>query len=104
MNVKVPKYIKPVLKLPVHYDKTHYTIRRFVREQYVEEQDGLCYHCGDPLEGEPSLEVRHLEINSESFPEHSLHPIHLHHCHKTGLTIGAVHAHCNAVLWQYHGE
>jgi hypothetical protein len=28
----------------------------------------------------------------------------LHHCHQTGLTIGAVHAKCNAVLWQYHGE
>lgn len=32
------------------------------------------------------------------------YPVHLHHDHKTGLTIGAVHAKCNAVLWQYYGE
>jgi hypothetical protein len=30
--------------------------------------------------------------------------VHLHHSHETGMTIGAVHARCNAVLWQYHGE
>lgn len=31
-------------------------------------------------------------------------PVHLHHSHDTGLTIGAVHAVCNAVLWIYHRE
>jgi hypothetical protein len=31
-------------------------------------------------------------------------PIHLQHDHDTGLTEGAVHAYCNAVLWQYEGR
>jgi hypothetical protein len=30
--------------------------------------------------------------------------IHLQHCHKTNMTEGAVHAYCNAVLWQYEGK
>jgi hypothetical protein len=39
------------------------------------------------------------------FPELFLkYPVHLHHSHVTGLTIGAVHAYCNAVLWVYHDE
>jgi hypothetical protein len=33
-----------------------------------------------------------------------LHPVHLQHSHVTGLTEGAVHAFCNAVLWQYEGR
>ena len=38
------------------------------------------------------------------FPENFFdHSIHLHHDHDTGMTIGAVHAHCNAVLWEYEG-
>ena len=31
-------------------------------------------------------------------------PVHLHHCHDTGMTTGAVHCYCNAVLWQYPGK
>lgn len=29
------------------------------------------------------------------------HPIHLQHNHTTGMTEGAVHNYCNAVMWQY---
>ena len=32
------------------------------------------------------------------------HPIHLQHNHETNMTEGAVHARCNAVLWQYEGR
>ncbi|AGI61771.1 hypothetical protein VCO139_0016 [Vibrio phage VCO139] len=39
------------------------------------------------------------------FPKNMFqYPIHLHHDHNTGMTIGAVHARCNAVLWEYYGE
>jgi len=46
-----------------------------------------------------------LLIKKSLFPRGFFgYPIHLHHSHDTGMTIGAVHAHCNAVLWQYEGE
>ena len=32
------------------------------------------------------------------------HPIHLQHSHNTGVTEGAVHNYCNAVMWQYDGR
>jgi len=49
-----------------------------------------------------SLEKR---IDWDLFPPGFLkNPVHLHHNHDTGMTIGAVHAYCNAVLWQYYGE
>jgi hypothetical protein len=44
-------------------------------------------------------------INQILFPKSFFkYPVHLHHCHKTGLTLGAVHHYCNAYLWQYLGE
>lgn len=91
--------------LPVDYTKLHYKEKRAVREQYIQEQQGLCCHCKHPLDGKPEPEVFAKPINWRLFPDGFLkNPVHLHHCHKTGFTIGAVHAYCNAVLWQYHGE
>lgn len=93
------------MDLPIHYPSTHWTVRKQAREQYVQEQDGLCHACGNPLTGEPIQEVLDLPINLSLFPKGMFdHPVHLHHCHKTGMTIGAIHAKCNAVLWQYCGE
>jgi hypothetical protein len=93
------------VKLPVDYDALTWQERRSVREQYVKEQNALCYHCGAPLAGEPSDEVKGMSINARLFPDNFFkHPVHLHHSHETGMTIGAVHNHCYAVLWQYHGE
>ena len=44
-------------------------------------------------------------VDEELFPENFFtHPAHLHHCHKTGLTLGAVHPRCNAILWQHYGK
>lgn len=92
-------------ELPVKYHDLHWSKRRIVREQYIEEQDGSCYHCGRPLDEKPSSEIMELSVNRDLFPPNFFkHPVHLHHDHDTGLTIGAVHARCNAVLWQYHGE
>ena len=89
--------------LPVDYTKLTTKQRKAVREQYVEEQKGKCSECGHPLSGPP----RHFDffINKKLFPIGFFNnPIHLHHNHKTGMTIGAVHAKCNAIAWQYFGE
>jgi len=76
--------------------------RRALRDQYVVEQGEKCHHCEAFLYDSPS-DVRAVKVNL--FPRGFFdHPVHLHHNHETGMTIGAVHAHCNAVLWQYHGE
>lgn len=93
------------VKLPLDYNKlTQYT-RRLAREEYVRLQKGLCQYCKQPLTGMPSMKVRGAIINKSLFPPNFFkHPVHLHHDHQTGLTIGAVHNYCNAYLWQYHGE
>ncbi len=91
--------------LPVEYDNLCSITRREVREQYIKEQSNLCWHCGEDLHGAPPDEIAEKEINLALFPRGFLnHPIHLQHDHGTGLTEGAVHAYCNAVMWQYHGK
>lgn len=92
-------------QVPAHYSKLGSARRAAVRERYVELQGGLCYHCKAPLSGPCSLEVASQFVDVSRFPPGFFtRPVHLHHDHDTDLTIGAVHAHCNAVLWQYHGE
>lgn len=94
-----------IMDLPVNYDDLHYTERRKVREEYIKLQDGKCCHCGAPLNEKPEKSIACKPINKRLFPPNFFKwPVHLHHCHDTGMTIGAVHCHCNAVLWQYHGE
>lgn len=93
------------MELPVNYRSLEWPERREVRNEYVRLQSGCCHYCKKPLDGEPSPEVKAKPINWRRFPPNFLkHPVHLHHSHDTGLTIGAVHNYCNAVLWQYHGE
>ena len=93
------------MELPVDYDKISSRKRREVREEYVRVQDGLCYHCKNLLSGEPSDSIKAKVVNRQLFPPNFFKwPVHLHHNHDTGMTIGAVHNYCNAVLWQYHGE
>jgi hypothetical protein len=93
------------MELPVNYNDIHFTERKKVREEYVKSQGGLCYHCGESLDGDPSGEVLALRVNKSLFPTGFFRwPVHLHHDHVTGMTIGAVHCYCNAVLWQYYGE
>tara|TARA_R110000851_G_C12817802_1_gene539219 strand:+ start:328 stop:615 length:288 start_codon:yes stop_codon:yes gene_type:complete len=94
-----------VMELPQRYDCLHWTKRKEVREEYVRQQSGNCSHCLSPLIGPPRSDIAEKRIKKSLFPKSFFKwPIHLHHCHKTGWTIGAVHNHCNAVLWQYHGE
>lgn len=91
--------------LPQNYDALDRYKRREVREEYIKKQGGKCYHCGADLEKQPCSSVRCLPVTEKLFPPGFFkYPVHLHHDHNTGLTIGAVHAYCNAVLWEHHGE
>lgn len=90
------------MELPVNYDCLTPGQRREVREQYVAQQKGLCWYCKMPLTEKPSNEVEGAWLDRDIFPVGFLdYPVHLHHDHKTNLTIGAVHARCNGYLWQY---
>ena len=91
-------------ELPLNYTTLSQAVRKAVREQYVEEQGGNCMHCECPLKVGPPEHIK-VPIDWGLFPPNFLqYPVHLQHCHKTGMTEGAVHAYCNAVLWQYHGR
>lgn len=93
------------MELPVNYNGIHHTVRKLVREEYVKRQGGNCCHCGEPLNCEPPADIKNKKVNRELFPPNFFKwPVHLHHCHDTGMTIGAVHNQCNAVLWQYYGK
>lgn len=93
------------MKLPANYNLLTWQERRAARNEYIRLQDGLCAHCESPLLGSPEERVATLPINKSLFPKNFFQwPVHLHHSHETGLTIGAVHCYCNAVLWQYYGE
>ena len=93
------------MNLPVKYGALNYEQKRAVREEYVRVQNNLCAHCKEDLDGPPSVDVANRWINKDLFPKDFLKwPIHLHHDHNTGMTIGAVHSRCNGVLWQYFRE
>lgn len=95
----------PALTLPVNYTECSPSYRAIVRREYIRIQEGKCYFCNTLLIGEPSKQVMIKKINTKLFPEGFFnYPFHLHHDHNTGMTIGAVHARCNAYLWQYQGE
>jgi len=97
--------MKKKYDLPVNYDETHFTERKLVREQYIEEQDGKCMYCGNKLIENPPIDILTKDIDWDLFPPNFLKaPIHLQHDHDTGMTEGAVHAYCNAVMWQYEGR
>lgn len=93
------------MKLPVKYSLLSPGKRKLAREQYVREQKGKCAYCGEHLNGPPSTKVEIANIKLSIFPTGFLNwPIHLHHDHETGNTVGAVHCRCNAYLWQYEGK
>lgn len=86
----------------VDYTKLTSDERRKIRLKYIEEQKGKCYYCGEDLDKPAPKRITNKIIDWSKFPRDFLKwPIHLQHCHKTGMTEGAVHAYCNAVMWQY---
>ncbi len=89
-----------VIKLPADYTKLTSAQRKKVREKYTKLQDNKCMFCKSSLDQKP---IEEHKINWSLFPKgFTRYPIHLQHDHQTNLTEGAVHAYCNAVLWQYH--
>lgn len=92
-------------ELPAQYDKITREQRALVREEYARRQEGICPFCLHPLLGDPPPAVTRLPLDKMRWPaEFFKWPIHLHHNHRTGLTIGAYHARCNAVLACYLNE
>lgn len=88
-----------MMKLPRNYNHLNFTDKWIVREEYIKKQSGKCCFCGGSLGKNPRSDSRSLKIDMSLFPPNFfVSPIHLHHNHDTGMTIGAVHAHCNAVL------
>lgn len=89
-----------------HYPSMTSAQRRECRLSYETSQRNYCQHCGVRLYLDPPQYKR--RIDWRAFPGGKAgflrYPVHLHHDHNTGMTIGAVHAYCNAVLWQFHGE
>jgi len=93
------------IDLPQNYTKLNSKSRKTIRETYIEEQKGLCHYCRAELSGQPQKLARAKVVHPGLYPAGFFdNPVHLHHCHETGMTIGAVHAHCNAVLWEYEKE
>lgn len=93
------------MKLPVKYNNLTPQNKKIVREKYIELQKGKCYHCGAPLDRPPHETARNRKVTPKLYPKGFFNnPIHLHHDRNTGMTLGAVHCHCNAVLWEYYGE
>lgn len=94
------------LTIPAMYDALTWFERRTVREDYIILQKGACYWCKATLTSDTPLHLRErFPLDQRCWgPEFLKHPIHLHHCHRSGLTLGATHAYCNAILAQYYGE
>ena len=93
------------IKLPVDYTELTFVERRFIREEYVKLQKGKCYFCGEDLNKPAPERITNKKIDWSLFPNNFLkYPIHLQHNHYSGMTQGAVHNYCNAVMWQYHNQ
>lgn len=93
------------LELPVDYTMLNTAERRMVREEYIVRQGGNCCYCHASLKGPPAPEIANKPVTARLFPRNFFKwPVHLHHNHDTGMTIGAVHCYCNAVAWEYDGE
>ena len=94
-----------IYELPVDYDKLEWWERRDVRNQYIKEQQNMCFYCDERLDQEAPEYIREKRIDWGLFPSGFLdHPIHLQHDHGTGMTEGAVHNYCNAVMWCEEGR
>lgn len=93
------------MKLPVKYSELKWFERKEVRKKYIEEQEEKCFYCGESLNEKPPERITEKRIDWDLFPPNFLkYPVHLQHDHRTDLTEGAVHAYCNAVMWQYEGR
>ena len=104
LNIR-PTAMDKIYDLPVDYTTLEWYERREVREQYIKEQKGKCFYCKCALTDDPPKKLLENKINWRLFPDNFLkYPVHLQHDHHTYMTEGAVHAYCNAYMWQYEGR
>jgi hypothetical protein len=97
--------LSSIPELPAMYDEMTREVRARVREEYARRQRGICPFCLQPLLADPPPVIQRLPLDSNFWPpEFFRWPQHLHHDHRTGLTIGTYHARCNAVLAAYFHE
>jgi hypothetical protein len=90
---------------PLEYGTLNAKERTMVREQYVQDQNNKCMFCFNPFTENPPSGITDKQIDWSLFPPGFLKaPIHLQHNHDTDMTEGAVHAYCNAYMWQYEGR
>ena len=54
--------------LPVEYDNLCSITRKQVREQYIKEQDNICWFCKEDLFSEPPERITEKSINLKLFP------------------------------------
>ncbi|QIK64554.1 hypothetical protein G7068_16025 [Leucobacter viscericola] len=93
------------MELPINYSTSSWQERREAREEYARRQKGMCFYCRSQLDKEPPSAITKKPVNWKLFPPQFLkYPVHLQHNHDTDMTEGAVHAYCNAVMWQYEGR
>ena len=103
--MKLPDRCNCNIELPTRYSRLTWQERRKVREKYIELQEGKCMWCHGCLKQPPPEDITEKKIDWDLFPPNFLkNPVHLQHCHVTDKTEGAVHAYCNAVMWQYYGR
>ena len=96
---------EPTDSLSMNYGHLTWQERRDLREQYVQAQDGDCFFCKASLYRKVPEKILAKPINLDLFPKDFLrYPVHLQHNHETDMTEGAVHAYCNAIMWQYEGR
>ncbi len=102
---KAKRRMYKIEELPVKYDEIPISQKAEVRALYATVQLGNCYYCGEALTKEPRKDIADKKVSKVLFPDNFFsHPVHLDHDHDTGMTRGAVHCHCNAVLWEYEGK
>lgn len=91
--------------LPTNYTELTWQERKEVREEYIKLQENKCFFCKEKLNLPAPKKITSKKIDWSYFPPNFLkYPVHLQHNHTTGMTEGAVHAYCNAVMWQYHNQ
>jgi hypothetical protein len=93
---------------PQRYSDLNTSQRRKLRENYVVHFQGRCIYCDEPLNDKPHEFVRakatsiwwpNLPGGRKGFLSNS---VHLHHDHETDLTLGPVHALCNAHSYHFY--
>ena len=77
-----------------------YQSNEWLREKLIEEQCGLCWHCGEPLDGPAHKDIecrKHEVVKSHGSRVLQGHLVHVHHCHYTGHAFGVTHPICNSI-------